>query len=123
MDGYSSTDFTKIFTWHLAALPGWTGYINHRTTYHSEWQQEYPITLEDYLAVRLWVAKKIDEIYPKTMILQHLIHIEATIHLVKSIKAGKRTCKSIRTDKYFNFKKKNAFQMLKWCFVLILDQS
>jgi uncharacterized protein YbcC (UPF0753/DUF2309 family) len=66
MDGYSSTDFTKIFTWHLAALPGWTGYINHRTTYHSEWQQEYPITLEDYLAVRLWVAKKIDaEIYPE----------------------------------------------------------
>jgi hypothetical protein len=26
MDGYSSTIFTKIFTWHLAALPGWTGY-------------------------------------------------------------------------------------------------
>jgi uncharacterized protein YbcC (UPF0753/DUF2309 family) len=44
MDGYSSTDFTKIFTSHLAALPGWTGYINHRTTYDSE----YPITLEDY---------------------------------------------------------------------------
>jgi uncharacterized protein YbcC (UPF0753/DUF2309 family) len=66
MNGYSSTDFTKIFTWHLAALPGWTGYINHRTTYHSEWQQEYPITLEDYLAVRLWVAKEIDaEIYPE----------------------------------------------------------
>jgi hypothetical protein len=40
MNGYSSTDFTKIFT-ALAALPGWTGYINHRTTYHSEWQQEY----------------------------------------------------------------------------------
>jgi uncharacterized protein YbcC (UPF0753/DUF2309 family) len=65
-NGYSSTDFTKIFTWHLAALPGWTGYINHRTTYHSEWQQEYPITLEDYHAVRLWVAKEIDaEIYPE----------------------------------------------------------
>ncbi|MFB0910857.1 MAG: Na-translocating system protein MpsB, partial [Flavobacterium sp.] len=66
MNGYSSADFTKIFTWHLAALPGWTGYINHRTTYHSEWQQEYPITLEDYLAVRLWVAREIDaEIYPE----------------------------------------------------------
>jgi uncharacterized protein YbcC (UPF0753/DUF2309 family) len=50
MDGYSSTDFTKIFTSHLA-LPGWTGYINHRTTYDSQWQEEYPITLEDYLAV------------------------------------------------------------------------
>jgi uncharacterized protein YbcC (UPF0753/DUF2309 family) len=74
MDGYSSTDFTKIFTSHLAALPGWTGYINHRTT-DSQWQEEYPITLEDYLAVRLWVAKKIDaEIYPKIMILQPSHH-------------------------------------------------
>jgi hypothetical protein len=34
------------------------GIYKSRTTYHSEWQQEYPITLEDYLAVRLWVAKK-----------------------------------------------------------------
>jgi hypothetical protein len=66
LKGYSTSDFTKIFTWHLAALPGWTGYINHRTTYTSQWQQEYPITLEDYLAVRLWVAKIIDaEIYPE----------------------------------------------------------
>lgn len=66
MNGYSEMDFTKIFTWHLAALPGWTGYINHRNTYDSQWQQEYAITIEDYLAVRLWVAKKIDaEIYPE----------------------------------------------------------
>jgi uncharacterized protein YbcC (UPF0753/DUF2309 family) len=66
LKGYSTSDFTKIFTWHLAALPGWTGYINHRTTYTSQWQHEYPITLEDYLAVRLWVAKIIDaEIYPE----------------------------------------------------------
>jgi hypothetical protein len=28
-------------------------------------KEEYPITLEDYLAVRLWVAKKIAEIYPE----------------------------------------------------------
>jgi uncharacterized protein YbcC (UPF0753/DUF2309 family) len=55
----------------LSRITGLDGYINHRTTYHSEWQQEYPITLEDYLAVRLWVAKEIDaEIYRKTMILQ-----------------------------------------------------
>jgi hypothetical protein len=82
MDGYSSTDFTKIFTWHLAALPAGPD-INHRT-YHSEWQQEYPITLEDYLAVTVG-AKEIDaEIYPKIMILQPS-HIEATIHLVKSM--------------------------------------
>ncbi|GAA4800632.1 DUF2309 domain-containing protein [Litoribaculum gwangyangense] len=56
---YSKDDYTKIFTYHLAALPGWTGYINHRTETHTSWQQEYPITLQDYLAARLWTAKKI----------------------------------------------------------------
>jgi uncharacterized protein YbcC (UPF0753/DUF2309 family) len=39
--------YTKIFTSHLAALPGWTGYINYRAASNS-WQQEYPITLTDY---------------------------------------------------------------------------
>jgi hypothetical protein len=93
-EGYSSTDFTKIFTWHLAAL-SWTGYINHRTTYHSEWQQEYPITLEDYLAVRLWVAKEIDaEIYPEendTSTISSLSKLQY-IWLKAWEKAGKRTC-------------------------------
>ena len=28
---YSENDYVQIFTYHLAALPGWTGYINHRT--------------------------------------------------------------------------------------------
>jgi uncharacterized protein YbcC (UPF0753/DUF2309 family) len=55
---------TKIFTSHLAALPGWTGYINYRAASNSSWQQEYPITLTDYLAVRLWVAKKIEADLP-----------------------------------------------------------
>lgn len=68
LDGYAAADFTKILTFHLVALPGWTGYINHRNSYHSLWQQEYPITLQDYLAVRLWVAKKIGaEIFPEYM--------------------------------------------------------
>ncbi|CAM2824117.1 DUF2309 domain-containing protein [Flavobacterium frigoris] len=66
LNGYSAADFTKIFTYHLAALPGWTGYINYRSKSNSQWQQEYPITLEDYLAVRLWIAQKIGaEIYPE----------------------------------------------------------
>jgi hypothetical protein len=51
MDGYSSTDFTKIFTWHLAALPG--GYINHQNYISFRMATRIPITLEDYLAVRL----------------------------------------------------------------------
>lgn len=64
---YSEEDISKIFTSHLAALPGWTGYINYRNASNSEWQQEYPITLEEYLAVRLWTAKKIKAtIVPET---------------------------------------------------------
>jgi uncharacterized protein YbcC (UPF0753/DUF2309 family) len=27
MKDYNEADYTKIFTYHLAALPGWTGYI------------------------------------------------------------------------------------------------
>ena len=55
----SESDYVTIFTYHLAALPGWTGYINHRTRSGSDWQQDYPISLMDYLAARLWTAKKL----------------------------------------------------------------
>jgi hypothetical protein len=49
-------------------------------------------------------------------------HRYRTIHLVKSMgKKLARTCK-IADGEYFNNRKKNAFQMLKWCFVLILDR-
>ncbi len=56
LSGYSENEYTKILTYHLAALPGWTGYINYRVESNSAWQQKYPISLEDYLAVRLWIA-------------------------------------------------------------------
>ena len=56
---YPNTEHPEIFTQHLAALPGWTGYINHRTESESAWQKEYPISLEDYLGVRLWIAKNL----------------------------------------------------------------
>lgn len=60
LSGYTAEEIVAIFTHHLAALPGWTGYINHRTTTASYWQQEYPISLMDYLAARLWTAQKIN---------------------------------------------------------------
>ena len=52
--------YVDIFTYHLAALPGWTGYINHRTESNSDWQQDYPIDLMDYLAARLWTTQKLN---------------------------------------------------------------
>jgi uncharacterized protein YbcC (UPF0753/DUF2309 family) len=57
---FNVEEYQEIFTQHLAALPGWTGYINYRTATDSNWQKEYPISLEQYLAVRLWVAKKLN---------------------------------------------------------------
>lgn len=59
LEEFAKEDYTNIFTYHLAALPGWTGYINHRTASNSDWQEAYPITMIDYLAVRLYVAKMI----------------------------------------------------------------
>lgn len=56
----SKEEYTNIFTYHLATLPGWTGYINYRSESNSLWQQAYPINLEDYLGVRLWIAQQID---------------------------------------------------------------
>lgn len=50
------TNYTEVFKHHLAALPGWVGYIKHRENSNSVWQQKYPITIQDYLAVRLTIA-------------------------------------------------------------------
>lgn len=57
--GYSYQECVHIFSEHLAAMPGWAGYIKYRMSECSPWQQKYPITLKDYLAVRLCVANKI----------------------------------------------------------------
>ena len=54
----SEDDVDSILSDHLFALPGWTSYIRWRseqTDYPP--QQDYPITLNDYLAVRLLYAR------------------------------------------------------------------
>jgi hypothetical protein len=75
-EGYSSTDFTKIFTWHLAALPGWTGYKS-RTTYHSEWQISYNIRR---LSRSGWLKEIDAEIYPEDNDTSTISSLSATIH-------------------------------------------
>jgi uncharacterized protein YbcC (UPF0753/DUF2309 family) len=42
-----------IFEHHLAALPGWTGFVKRRVADGTAWQSAHPITLSGYLAVRL----------------------------------------------------------------------
>ncbi|WP_304062980.1 DUF2309 domain-containing protein [Pedobacter glucosidilyticus] len=57
---YDEKDQLEIFKYHIAALPGWTGFIKHRVQGNTAWQQKYPISLADYLAVRLWITKSKD---------------------------------------------------------------
>ncbi len=47
-------------TLHLAALPGWTGYIKWRANQTGfPWQEQYPIDLVNYLAVRLFYEREL----------------------------------------------------------------
>ncbi len=45
---------------HLAALPGWAGFIKWRSDQSDyEWQQAHPIDLLQYLAVRVWYEREL----------------------------------------------------------------
>ena len=56
LNAHQITNYNEVFSAHIAALSGWTGYIKHRIDTNSIWQQQFPITIEDYLAVRLTIA-------------------------------------------------------------------
>ncbi len=52
--------WTAILEHHLAALPGWTGLIKRRAEDGGAWQSAYPITLREYLAVRVVLVDAFD---------------------------------------------------------------
>lgn len=56
---HSNQSIVNIFKKHIAALPGWTGYIKYRTEEDSPWEHKCPITMKDYLAVRLLIANQL----------------------------------------------------------------
>jgi len=50
-----------IFEHHLGALPGWTGFVKQRAEGHAgPWQSNYPVSLLEYLAVRLTLVDLLD---------------------------------------------------------------
>ncbi|MEP6600214.1 MAG: DUF2309 domain-containing protein [Nitrospirota bacterium] len=52
----------EYLSWHLAALPGWTGYIKWRSAQPGyPWQQQFPIDPVKYLAVRLFYERELVE--------------------------------------------------------------
>lgn len=60
LSAHKITNITDVFSAHIATLPGWTGYIKHRQDTNSIWQKQFPINIEDYLAVRLTIANHLD---------------------------------------------------------------
>ncbi|WP_440988335.1 DUF2309 domain-containing protein [Haloarchaeobius baliensis] len=57
---YPVGEWRDVFEFQLAALPGWTGFLKQRAAAGDDWQTEYPITLAEYLAVRLTLADLFD---------------------------------------------------------------
>jgi hypothetical protein len=59
LGAYPEARWEPIFVHHLTALPGWVGFIRWRTQADNHrWKDAYPITLADYLAVRLTLAER-----------------------------------------------------------------
>jgi hypothetical protein len=57
---YTDDQLVRLFEQQLTALPGWTGLIKHRAAEDTDWQSTYPISLVEYLAVRLTLADLLD---------------------------------------------------------------
>jgi uncharacterized protein YbcC (UPF0753/DUF2309 family) len=53
---YPVSEWPAVFEYHLTALPGWTGFVKQRVANGDAWQSAHPITLTDYVAVRLVLA-------------------------------------------------------------------
>jgi uncharacterized protein YbcC (UPF0753/DUF2309 family) len=53
LEPYPEGQWVPIFEEQLAALPGWTGLVKQRAADEGAWQSAHPITLAEYLAVRL----------------------------------------------------------------------
>ncbi|MFD2551389.1 DUF2309 domain-containing protein [Bizionia sediminis] len=51
------TNYQTFFEQHMAPLSGWVGYIKHREQNNTVWQQSFPMSVTDYLAVRLNIAQ------------------------------------------------------------------
>jgi uncharacterized protein YbcC (UPF0753/DUF2309 family) len=57
---YPEAEWPTIFEYHLTALPGWTGFVKQRIADGGAWQSTLPITLTEYVAVRLVLADLLD---------------------------------------------------------------
>ena len=61
LEAYPTEQYEDIFEAQFASLPGWVGFIKQQAENGGDWQSAYPITLADYLAVRLALAEQFAE--------------------------------------------------------------
>ncbi|MCL6217890.1 DUF2309 domain-containing protein [Zunongwangia pacifica] len=57
---YTKEEIDNSIQFHLTSLPGWVGYIKQRQTSDSGWNEEAPISILEYLAVRLTIVDKLN---------------------------------------------------------------
>ncbi|UVE49130.1 DUF2309 domain-containing protein [Haloferax larsenii] len=60
VSAYPRDQLVDLFEFHLGRLPGWTGFIKQRAENGGDWQATYPITLTEYLAVRMVLTDLFD---------------------------------------------------------------
>ncbi|WP_299267978.1 DUF2309 domain-containing protein [Halorientalis sp.] len=60
LDEHPKDEWPTILEQQLTALPGWAGFIKQRAADDDAWQSTYPITLAEYLAVRLTLSELFD---------------------------------------------------------------
>jgi uncharacterized protein YbcC (UPF0753/DUF2309 family) len=58
--GVPEARWETVLEEHLAALPGWAGLVKRRAEADEAWQRAAPVTLTEYLAVRLALADRCD---------------------------------------------------------------
>ena len=54
------SEWPAVFEHHLTALPGWTGLLKQRVADGGAWQSAHPVTLTEYVAVRLVLTDLLD---------------------------------------------------------------
>jgi uncharacterized protein YbcC (UPF0753/DUF2309 family) len=62
LSNHSINERNNILEYHLSELPGWTGYIKQRMDESGGWQTTAPITLTQYLAVRLLTSRHLKQV-------------------------------------------------------------
>ncbi|ELZ91626.1 hypothetical protein C440_14969 [Haloferax mucosum ATCC BAA-1512] len=80
VSAYPRDQLVDLFEFHFGRLPGWTGFVKQRAKSGGDWQATYPITLTEYLAVRLVLTDLFDAPLGPTDSTEESIGTERGLH-------------------------------------------